>query len=293
MFNTFSDVFNTDENNAKKMNGTNPFDLPSSTTDPFGISSSMKISESSEKFDDNPFILNKNNDKSVRPRSGKEALSSSNWLAYQHSMDEANLDSTEELQDTSLITQSNKVNLNNPFSISTTSNIDQSQETISQNFPIDLLFQTNINISSGNPFGNLDQNPSPYDPFGLNQANASSTSSSKIVESDSKTDMSKINQTKTFLPSTTTKSSIPEGTASHSTPINATPLTSHSAHDNQFVDWFTQSDNLMSGVDSKLNEPLKTNDINTNKGVEDLFGSIHRQPQTLATLRMFYYKFFY
>jgi hypothetical protein len=105
--------------------------------------------------------------------------------------------------------------------------------------------------------------------------------------------MSKINQTKTSSPSMTTKSSIPEGTASYSTPINATPLTSHSTHDNQFVDWFTQSDNLMSGVDSKLNEPLKTNDINTNKGIEDFFGSIHRQPQTLATLRMFYYKFFY
>jgi len=293
MFNTFSDVFNTDENNTKKMNGTNPFDLPSSTTDPFGISSSMKISESSEKFDDNPFILNKNNDKSVRPRSGKEALSSSNWLAYQHSMDEANLDSTEDLQDTSLITQSNKVNLNNPFSISTTSNTDQSKETISQNFPIDLLFETNININSGNPFSNLDQNPLPYDLFGLNQANASSTSSSKVVESDSKTDMSKINQNKTSSSSMTTKSSIPEVTSSHSTPINAAPLTSHSVHDNQFVDWFTQSDNLMSDVDSKLNEPSKKNDINTNKNTDDLFGSIYRQPQTLATLRMLYYKFFY
>ena len=61
MFNTFADVFSSDENNTKKMNGTNPFDLPSSTTDPFGISSDMKLSESSEKFDDNPFIVDTNN----------------------------------------------------------------------------------------------------------------------------------------------------------------------------------------------------------------------------------------
>jgi hypothetical protein len=296
MFNTFADVFNADENNTKKINGTNPFDLPSSTTDPFGISSNMKISESSEKFDDNPFITNTSHDKSVRPRSGKEALSSPNWLAYQHSMDEANVDSVEDLQDTSLITQSNNVNLNNPFLISTTSNINQSNELTSQNFSADLLFGANIDsntvpsISSINPFANFDQNPSPYNPFGLNQANASSTSSVKAVEIDSKTDVSKINQNKTFSSSLTTKSPIPEVASSHSTSANPgmAGTTSNSTHDNQFLDWLTQSDNLTSSVDSKINESSKKNDINTNKTTEDLFGNIYRPSQILTTLRMSY-----
>jgi hypothetical protein len=317
MFNTFTDVFNDDENNRIKMNGTNPFDLPSSTTDPFGISSTMKISESSEKFDDNSFIINTNNDKSIRPRSGKEALSSPNWLAYQHSMDEANLDSVEDLQDTSLITQSNNVNLNNPFLISTIPSANQSKEITSQNFPTDLLFDADIDsntvppIISVNPFANPDQNSSPYDLFGLNQTTASLTLLTKVIESDSKTDMLKTNQNKISSSSLTNTSSIPEVASSHSLPTNVAPLvssnisgtqattlpimtgtTSNSAHDDEFLDWLTQSDNLMSSVAPKQNEPSKKKDIYSNKSNEDLFGSIYRQPQTLATVRM-YYKFFY
>lgn len=296
MFNTFADVFNVDENNSTKMNGSNPFDLPSSTADPFGISNNMKISESSEKFDDNPFNINTtNNSDSVRPRSGKDALSSSNWLAYQHSMDEANLDSTEDLQDSSLITQSNNVNLNNPFLISTTAasaaDNNQSKELTSQNFATDFLFDTNINsgttssTNSMNPFANSDQTKTPYDLFDFNQLNESLTSTPKVIENDSKTDVSKANQNKTSSSSMTTKSSITEITPSQSTPTTTTSL--NTAFDNQFVDWFSQSDNITNSVDLKLNEPLKKNDINTNKNTDDLFGSLLRQAQALSTLSMY------
>ena len=252
MFNTFADAFNTDGNNTKKMNGTNPFDSPSSTTDPFGISSDMKISESSEKFDDNPF---KTPDTSVRPRSGKEALSSSNWLAYQHSMDEAHLDSIEDLQEASLITQTNNINLKNPFSVST--------DNTSQNFTTD--FQSNSTINSKNPFADFDQNSSAYDPFGLNQSNTS-----KVTESDSSTDLSKSTQNQTFS----------------SQPI--IPSSNNSEVNNQFMDWFTQPDNFTSGIDSKTIESSAKNDISAiNNNNTDFFGSTYRSPQILSTLRMY------
>jgi hypothetical protein len=262
MFNTFADAFNTDGNTTKKMNGTNPFDSPSSTTDPFGISSDMKISESSEKFDDNPF---KTTDTSVRPRSGKEALSSSNWLAYQHSMDEANLDSIEDLQEASLITQTNNINLKNPFLVSTTDNT-------SQNFTTDFLSNSNTNstINSKNPFEDFDQNSAAYDPFGLNQTNTSTAFTTKVTESDSFTDISKSNQNQTFA----------------SQPI-VPP--SNSEVNNQFMDWFTQPDNFTSGIDSKKAESTAKNDINAinNNNNTDFFGSTHRTPQLLSTLRMY------
>jgi hypothetical protein len=123
--------------------------------------------------------------------------------------------------------------------------------------------------------------------------------------------MSKTNQNKISSSSLTNTSSIPEVVSSHSLPTNVAPLvssnisgtqattlpimtgtTSNSAHDDEFLDWLTQSDNLMSGVAPKQNEPSKKKDIYSNKSNEDLFGSIYRQPQTLATVRM-YYKFFY
>lgn len=164
MFNTFTDTCNTEENNTKQMNGLNPFDLPSSTADPFGISSNMKLSESSEKFDDNPFIVDTNKEKGTRPRSGKEALSSSNWLAYQHSMDEANFDLLEDARDKSLITQSNNDNPMNPFSAPTvSSNTDQSNEILLQISSMNLLFDSNIDsnttlpTNSNNLFTNFDE----------------------------------------------------------------------------------------------------------------------------------------
>jgi hypothetical protein len=281
-------MFNTDENNTKKMNGTNPFDLPSSTTDPFGISSNMTISESSEKFDDNPFKMTNT---SIRPRSGKEALSSSNWLAYQHSMDEANLDSIEDLQEASLITQTNNVNLNNPFLISTISNINQSTDITSQNFSIDFLSNSNtkLPINSTNPFANLDQNSSAYDPFGLNQTNTSTTLPTKVTESDSFTDISKFNQNQTFSSPLTIEKSISETASSQpiAAPSVLTDVPSNPEVNNQFLDWFTQSDNFTSNIDSKKSESSPKNDIHAIKNTEDLFGNIYRASQTLSTLRMY------
>jgi len=176
--------FDTNENSTKKSNGTNPFDL--SPTDPFSISST-------ENLADNPFVVQTNAEKSstVRPRSGKEALSSSNWLAYQHSMDEANLDSNEPL------------NVNNPFSMldtETTTTNNSSDNVPAQNFNMDFLFDSN----SANPFTN--------DPFGLN-ANSSNENSQ--------------NQTNT-------------------TAVN-------SGFDNQFSDWFTQSQPI--SAQNSSNEP--------------------------------------
>lgn len=113
MSNTFADVFDLDENNSKKLNGTttNPFASPA-TTDPFGISTTMTLSQSSERFDDQAFPVEKKRERGIRARSGKDALSSSNWLAYQHSMDEANLDPLEDLSDSST-----KSNTTNPFAM--------------------------------------------------------------------------------------------------------------------------------------------------------------------------------
>jgi hypothetical protein len=308
MFNTFTDAFTTDGNDMKKMNGTNPFDLPASTTDPFGISNNMKISESSEKFDDNPFNTNKTNNKSVRPRSGKEALSSSNWLAYQHSMDETNSDSIEDLQEASTITQTNNVNLNNPFLISTIPSTNEPADVTSQNFTIDFLSNSNTipPINSKNPFGDFDQNPSSYDPFGLNQTNTSVILPTNVIESDSFTDISKLNQNQTFSSPSTIEKPITEAAWSHPIPAplntsgaqtTALPvITGVPSNSDQFLDWFTQPDNFMSGIDSKQNESSAKNDIHAIKSTTDLFANSYRTTQTLSTLRMchkFFQKKFY
>jgi hypothetical protein len=213
MFNTFTDVFNTNENDTKKINGTNPFDLPS-TTDPFGISSNMKLPESSEKFDDNPFIVDTNNPKSIRPRSGKEALSSSNWIAYQHSMDEANSDPLDDLQEKPLVTQSNSVNPNNPFSVSSISNTNQSQTS-----PFDDLFGVNVKSNTVVP----NENQSSYDFLDFNQTNTSSQSATNLAESNNSTDISKTNQ-------------------------NTSPS---SSFNDQFLDWLSQTDDSKPNESSK------------------------------------------
>ena len=212
MFNTFTDVFNTDENETKKMNGTNPFDLPS-TTDPFGISSNMILPESSEKFDDNPFIVDTNNPKSIRPRSGKEALSSANWIAYQHSMDEANSDPSEDLQEKSLVTQSNSVNPNNPFSVLSISNTNQSQTS-----PFDDLFGVDIKSNTVLP----NENQSSYDFLDFNQINTSSHSATNLAESNNSTDISKTDQN----------------------------TTASSTFNDQFLDWLSQTDDSKSNGSS-------------------------------------------
>lgn len=264
-------AFDTDTNENKKINGTNPFD---SSTDPFGISNTMKISESSEKFDDNPFNTQSTNDTSIRPRSGKEALSSSNWLAYQHSMDEAHLDSIEDLHETSLISQTTTINLNNPFLVSTMSN----NTTFPTDFPIS-------NKTSKNPFDIFDDNPSVDDPFGLNQSKISS--SANAIFQDNFTDASKFH-----LPSGSEKS-ISEAAFSHPISMGMTPqassntsgaqITSDSKLNNQYLDWFAQSEEFLPSNDSKTIPKIDSNPL---KNTSDSFGYGHRPPQSLATLSM-------
>ncbi|CAF5228670.1 unnamed protein product, partial [Rotaria magnacalcarata] len=136
MFSTFADVFGSDDNETKKLNSTkDPFASSlSATVDPFGISSDMKLSASSQRFDDSPFVVETVNEQSDRSHNGKETLSSLNWNAYQNSSNERTSDSAttfDPLEDipnktTGLsinnnnnITHSKSINLMNPFSIPT------------------------------------------------------------------------------------------------------------------------------------------------------------------------------
>jgi hypothetical protein len=326
MFSTFADVFGSDDSNIKKMNGTNnPFDS-STTVDPFGISSDMKLSASSQRFDDSPFVIDTTTitDESNRlSRSGKEALSSSNWNAYQNSPNEPNLDSSatfdplEEIQSKSTnlsinnnIPHSKSINLMNPFSIPAMSN--ETSTVPNQASPIDLLFDLNVDPSTlpttksdNNSLINSDQIQSSYDLLGLNKK-ANSSPTVKVLKSDSLTDIPKSIQTKKSSPlsSLTAKSNIPTATSYHSMPINALPTststlrvqatalsiltgtTSTTPFDDQYLDWLTQSDDLMCGVDPKLSGLSKKIDINMLKSTEDLLGSIYRQsPQTLTTVQ--------
>lgn len=275
-------AFNTETNENQKVNGTNPFDSAQSSADPFGISNTMKLSESSEKFDENPFSTHSTNDTSIRPRSGKEALSSSNWLAYQHSMDEAHLDSIEDLHETSLISQTNNINLNNPFLVSTVSN-----NAIFPNVSADFLFDSNTGSTktSKNPFANFDENSSSDDPFGFNQANISS--SANAIFHDNFTNASTFH-----LPSGSEKS-ISEAVFSHPISMGMTPQAStntsgaqtisDSKLNNQFLDWFTQSEEVIHPNDSKTSDKIESNSL---KNTSEIFGHSHRPPKTLATLSM-------
>ena len=283
MFNTFT----TENSENKKINGTNPFDSALSSTDPFGISTTMKLSESSEKFDDNPFNTQPTNNTSVRPRSGKEALSSSNWLAYQHSMDEANLDSIDDLHDTSLITQTNNINLNNPFLTSTTSSTNQSSNTTLPNFPADFFSDVNTGSTkaSKNPFDALDENPSSDDPFGFNQTTVSSSTNTMTTNNN-------FTNASEFGLSTGTEKSISEAAFSHPMSMGITPqastntsgaqTTSDSKQNNEFLDWFTQTGEFTHGNDFKTTDKNKPTAM---KNTADVFGHIYRPPQSLSTLR--------
>jgi hypothetical protein len=322
MFSTFADVFGSDDHNTKQDNGSNnPFDSSTTTVDPFGISSDMKLSASSQRFDDSPFIVETttSND-SNRFDNGKDAFSSStNWNNYQNSNEESSLDPLENLQtkSTSLtihnnITHSKSINLINPFSIPTMTN--ETSTVPIQASPIDLLFDLNVDpstlptINSDKSLTNSDQVQSSYDLLGLNKK-SNPTPAVKILKSDSLTDLPKLNQTKKSSPSTSlnAKSNIPTATSFHSIPIHApttspstlrvqatalsilTGTTSTTPFDDQFLDWLTQSDDLMCGVDPKLSGLSKKIDINMLKSTEDLLGSICRQPpppaQTLPAVQ--------
>ncbi|CAF4774758.1 unnamed protein product [Rotaria sp. Silwood1] len=323
MFSTFADVFGSDDNDTKILNGTkNPFGSSlSSTVDPFGISSDMKLSASSQKFDDSPFTIETTNEQMNLSHSGKDALSSSNWNAYQNSTNKPNLDQStkfdplEDLQDktTNLsinhnITHSKSINLMNPFLIPTISN-EESTVPI-QATQIDLLFDINVDpstlptINSNDSLAHSDQVQSSYDLLGLNQKTKPSPSV-KILKSDSLTDLPKISQTKNSSPSSLmAKTNIPTASSYHSLPINVPPTspstlraqataltimtgtTSTTPYDDQFLDWLTQSDDLMCSVDPKLSGSSKKMDINMLKSTEDLLGSIYKQSiPTLTTLQ--------
>jgi hypothetical protein len=301
MFSTFADVFGSDDTNTKKINGTsNPFDSSSSTNvDPFGISSDMKLSASSQRFDDSPFVMESTYDGFNHSHGGKEALSSSNWSAYQNS-DEPILDPLEKSNNLSLnntITHSKSINLINPFSIPAIST--ETPTVHIQASPIDLLFDQNVDPSTLpaiNSLANSEQIQSSYDLLGLNKQTKPAPSA-KILKSDSLTDISKSNQAKKSSPSSLlAKTNMSSATSYNSLPTNAPPpstsalrvqatalslmtgTTSTTPFDDQFLDWLTQSDDLMCSVDPKLSGLSKKIDINMLKSTEDLLGSIYRQP---------------
>ncbi|CAF4659177.1 unnamed protein product, partial [Rotaria magnacalcarata] len=265
MLNTFADTFGTEDDNTNKMSCLNPFDLPSSTTDPFGISDAMKLSESSEKFDDNPFIIDTHKKKAIRPRSGKEALSSSNWLAYQHSMDEANFDGLENMQDKSVTTQSNNTNPINPFL-----NAIQPNQTDSQVSPIDFLFDINVDQ---NTILSTDTDNSSRNPFQVplsNDLNRSNETSTEIEQGHDLTEVLLLSQQTKSSNSTETYAKTTHVALPSLIPAQTnTSVTSNSTFDNQFLDWLTTSNNSISDVHQK------NNDINTTKNSQDFLEDIY------------------
>ena len=293
MFSTFADVFGSDDTTTKNIiNGSNnPFDSSSTTTvDPFGVSSDMKLSASSQGFDDSPFVVETT-----------ERFPSNNELRLDPLDDLPMKTSSLTINNTNL-SHSKSINLINPFSIPALSN--ETSTVPNQASPIDLLFDPNIDPSTlpnlnanSSSLVHSDQVQSSYDLLGLNRQSMPNPAV-KILKSDSLTDLPKLNQAKKSSPSTslTAKSNMPTATSFHSMPTN-TPSTSTSAlrvqatalsiltgstssnspFDDQFLSWLTQSDDLMCGVDPKLTGSSKKMDINMLKSTEDLLGSIYRQ----------------
>ena len=326
MFSTFADVFASDDNESKNADGgANPFDPAPNDTDPFGISTGMKISASSQRFDDSPFNADATADGPNRSRSGRDALSSTNWNAYQQPTNEIQSksaaapvptydpfdDKTSSLfVSQNNITHSKSVNLINPFSIPSVSS-DHSTAPV-QASPIDLLFDLNVDpstvpsLQTNSTLGHSDQVQSSYDLLGLNRSGLPTTTV-KVLKSDSLSDLPKVSQTKNAslmtkntptaascnaLPVTTAAAAPPPSSAS-TLRVQATAMsimtgsTSTSPFDDQFLDWMTQSDDLMCGVDPKLTGASRKIDINMIKSTEDLLGSIVRPSTPLATLRTY------
>ncbi|CAF0951150.1 unnamed protein product [Adineta ricciae] len=277
------------------MNGTNPFDLPASsatttTIDPFGISYTMKLSESSEKFDDNPFTVKPSGNKAIRPRSGKEALSSSNWLAYQHSMDEANLDGPDDLSEKSLATDSYQANRFNPFDSPTIPETTPLAATSFQAFPADFLFDTN---TDSNQVSTADSNQSSYAFLDFNQTNASSPF--QVVKDDTLTDITLLDSTKTSQPSLSTTESNPLVTSSSNITHTQTPLsttistnvTFNTGFNDQFLDWLTPSSGATASINSITNQSSPLNEFNTISKSEDPFGLTIQQSQSSSAIQGF------
>ena len=333
MFSTFADVFASDDNESKNVNGgADPFDPAPSDTDPFGISSGMKLSASSQRFDDSPFNADATAEDPNRPRSGRDALFSTNWNAYQQPTNEIQSnnaaaaaaaaaapvptfdpfdDKTSSLfVSQNNITHSKSVNLINPFSIPSVSS-DTSAAPV-QASPIDLLFDQNVDPSTvpslhtNNALGHSDQVQSSYDLLGLNRSGLPATTV-KVLKSDSLSDLPKMSQTKNASPSSLMAKNTPTAASCNALPVTtaappsspstlrvqATALsimtgsTSTTPFDDQFLDWMTQSDDLMCGVDPKLTGTSRKMDINMIKSTEDLLGSIVRPSTPLATLRTY------
>lgn len=283
MFSTFADVFSSDDF-RRKNSIENADETPTneSNVDPFGISSEMKLSASSQCFDDTPFgplpTFNETNFDPLEDLTRKKS----------------NLNIEQNL------THSKSVNLIDPFRIPNISN--ESSNAVGPTNPIDLLFDLNVDPSCLSPSSTSIQHAeeiqSSYDLLGLNRTNSSSNiSQTKIVKSDSLTEIEKKSQTKkTATTSLTTKSVIPQAASYHSLPTTNVPTTSPSnlrvqataltiltgtttatdPFNDQFLDWLTQSDDLMCGVDPKISGPSKKIDLNMIKSTEDLLGSICR-----------------
>lgn len=315
MFSTFADVFATDDTEKSNVNGTSTDDV-----DPFGISSSMKLSASSQRFEDSPFVIETSkfpDEPSNRSHTGREIPQ---WNVEPTTFPSGTFDPLDDFATKTSglsinnITHSKSINLIDPFLIPTTASNDSSSNTApDQASPIDLLYDLNVDpstltgVTADKSLAHSDQVQSSYDLLGLNRSNPKATPS-KVPKSDSLTDMSTTSQTKKASASSLmTKTAISSAASYHTLPTNAPPpsspstlrvqatalsimtgTTSSTPFDDQFLDWLTQSDDLMCGVDPKLTGPSRKMDINMMKSTEDLLGSINRVPPPppfLGTLR--------
>ncbi|CAF0742220.1 unnamed protein product [Didymodactylos carnosus] len=370
---TFADAFGFDDNSLKTIsvpvttNGnieqisdpfSNHYDQITSTSgadiDPFGVSGNIKLSASSQKFDDVPFTTDNfatvsndakatenDDEESVRPRSGKEALLSTNWAAYQQPLPARSqepipvtldkqtnaftdffLDSFQpqsQSQQQQLkpnangigpqqqqflssnlgfpIPHSKSINLMNPFSVPT-SIASASTMNTNQVSPVDLLFDVDVDLSSL-PVTSNDSTAIPnrvqssYDLLGLTHPHLQQQS--KVLKSDSLSNITNASPsaTKTLTAASSLKNLLqPSQQQQLVSPTllrlqtSSTSLASGSSStpfDDKFLDWITESDDLMCSVDPKLLGSSKKIDINMMKSTEDLLGSIYKPIPTLTT----------
>ena len=334
MFNTFADVFaTTDEEKKTFGKTTDPFgSITASTTssvDPFGVSSDMKLSASSQRFDDSPFVVETiKTSQDEFNRNGNDANNdfSSDWAAKPKTnviVEPSSPSTFDPLDDLPRktsnlgignIPHSKSVNLIDPFLIPAVQSTNSTEPT-TQLSPIDLLFDLNVDPSSvlltntNNSLQHADQVQSSYDLLGLNRQTASPVTVHKVVKSDSLTEIEKLSQTKKTSASLMTRTNISSAASYHTLPTNAPPTSASNLRvqatalsimtgttaattagfDDQFLDWLTQSDDLMCSVDPKLSGPSKKIDINMIKSTEDLLGSIYRPVSKLSALRMYFF----
>ena len=180
-------------------------------------------------------------------------------------MDEANLDTTDDLPEPSVIAEPAISHPLNPFSNPSDSS---SNEIIAQISSMNLFFDMNV-----------DKTPSPI--------NESAPVQIPSVVPPHIVPPTTVNLSTSHTSTDTPKDSRMTLSSLTATPSTALPLSAlNSPFNDPFLDWMTQTDSLMCNVDPKLNGPSKKMDINLIKSTEDLLGSIHRPPaHTLSTLR--------